>query len=631
MGLKRKILKSFKKFSAGISYRLLDEDKLFDASNVFDNKGETATRYGIKRFNTTSLGGSVLSISYFKDTSGNRFRLAKVGTVLHKVNATGAATSIKTGLSATTKHRGITLNNRHIIAIENDGLFSYDGTTFTQLGQDPGSAPTAAKAAGGSLTDATYIVGYTFLASTIGFESNISAASSQVTTETSNNTINVSAIPSTAANALINKIRIYLKNETTAGEFLFVAEINLGVTTHSITENPASTRIPPTTHAKPIAGGGKFLTNFGKKLAYTGNTSFKNDVYISEDYLPDAFDDTDTGVVLSIDGQGPVTGIAQGLFNDSILDPYIVIFKKTTTVIYSELSGISRQVTIDEHIGCVAHDTIRVSNGIVYFMSENGWYRIFNGALLKDQQNEPVSLGAGDIDDIFSREGWVNQLNSSQFSNFFSAYYPTLNHYMTFVAEGSNSAFSKIYVYEKAINGFRVFNFKTIMTSMTEGEDDNGVQVVYMADESGTLFQYSVKNELHDEDKDGNSQSISAFAIIPWNLNDDLDSTFNYRQLIVRALSSDNGITVRTFFNFNMQDITLRDYDFPNPISGFILDVSKLDEGVFGDERTPVSVTSDISRTAESILIGFYQDITDANMGLLSAQLHYNKNGNRNL
>lgn len=628
MPLKRRNLQSYRHLSVPVSYKMLDKQKMYDAKNVYDNKGITSTRYGIERYNTTSLGGSVLSLSYFKSNAGTRYKVAKVGTVLYSVAASGAATSIKTGLSSTTKHRAVTLKGRHIICIEGDGLFSWDGTTFTQLGQAVPSAPTIS-ASGTGLTNSTYAVCLTFYASSIGFETNASANSNEVAT--SSQGLSVTGIPTTASNALIDKVRVYLQDITTNGSKLFITELSLGTSTYSITDNSSSTQTPPITHGAVTSGGGKYPTAFGRSFAYAGNGTYLSDVFISEEDLPDAFDDGSTSRTLNIDGQGPITGIACGLFNDSDLAPYLAIFKKTSTTIYSELGGEPQQVLIDEHVGCVSHDTIRVKNGIIYFMSENGWYRIYNGALVKNENNEPESLGNGDIDDVFSRAGWEYELNKSQFTNFFSVYYPTLNHYMTFVCEGSNSDFTKAYVYEMAIKGFRPFEFKTAMKCAVEGEDDSGNQVIFMADATGQIFHYSVENEIHDVNASGTEQSIETFCLIPWLIEDDFDSSYNYRQLLIRALTNSETMTVRAFFNFNLQDLSLHDYDFTDPNSGFVLDVSELDVGVFGDSRTVVTKTADISRTAESILIGFYQDAIDANINLISAQLHFNKNGNRNL
>ena len=83
-----------------VSYKLLAEGKLFDARNVFDNKGITETRHGVHVYNSTSLGGAILSVSFFKKANGTAYRIVKVGTAMYSVSATGAHTTIKTGLSS---------------------------------------------------------------------------------------------------------------------------------------------------------------------------------------------------------------------------------------------------------------------------------------------------------------------------------------------------------------------------------------------------------------------------------------------------------------------------------------------------------------------------------------------------
>lgn len=630
MTVRKRAIKAFKNLSLPVSYKVLDDTAMPDARNVFDNKGITETRYGIKRFNTTSLSGAILSVSYFKTSAGVRYKLAKVGTNLYSVAASGASTVIKSGLSATTKHRAITLNDRHIIGIEGDGLFSFNGSVFTELGQVPPTGANAAVTSGGSLTDSNnFKAGLTFYSSVTGFESNV-FESSQVTTASPNKQITISLIPATASNGTIDKVRIYLKNTTSNTAYLYVDEVDLGTTSYVIGATPTSAIIPPTKNAPPISGGGKFLTSFGKKVAYAGNATYLSEVYISEEYLPDAFDGTITQIVLQIPGQGPITGIATGLFSDTFLTPFLVIFKKTSISIYSELNGIPNLTTLDAHVGCISNETIRIRNGSVFFMSENGWHGIVNGVLIKGQNGETVSLGNGAINDIFSRVGWTNELNIPQASTFFSAYYPTDGLYLTFVCEGANTVINKAYVYEEKIGGFRPWEFKTALTCACEGEDDLGYQVVFIGDSTGTLFTYSSRNSRSDEDKDGAVQSIPAFAMLPYIQPGDDASSYNFRTLAVRALSSANPITVRTFPSFSLQAFNSTTYDFPNTSLGFTLDVSQLDVDILGDERIPVTAMADINQTGETLLVGFYQDIIDANLGLLSAQITSNKNGNRN-
>ena len=69
MTVKQKALQTFKRLSLPVSYRLGDDSGLIDARNVFDNKGVMETRPGIRVYNSISLGGAVISLSFFKQNS----------------------------------------------------------------------------------------------------------------------------------------------------------------------------------------------------------------------------------------------------------------------------------------------------------------------------------------------------------------------------------------------------------------------------------------------------------------------------------------------------------------------------------------------------------------------------------
>lgn len=631
MPLNLRAIKSVKKFNKPVSYRIYERgDKLIDARNVISNQDRCDTRHGTSRYNSTSLGGQILSMSYFVKTDGTQYALAKVGTVLYSVAKTGSHTAIKTGLSSTTKHRGLTENNRHIIAIEGDGLFSWNGTIFSQLGQAAPAALTAAAATGGSLTTGSqYQAAITYYASALGFETN-AQTSSIVTVSGSDLRVALSAIPATADNGFVDKIRIYLKDVTANGSFLFIDEVALGTTTYNIDTESTSSQTPPENNGAPLGGGGKYITFFGQRLVYSGNSGFLNDVFFSEEELPDAYNPNDDQLVISTPGQGAVTGLATGLFNDSHLDPFLVIFKRKSTHIYSELGGDPRFTTISNEIGCVSADTIQVKNGVVYFLSEDGWRGISNGQFFKDQQGDVVNLGGGDIDDLFKSPGFVYEINRSTFTNAFSVYYPTLDQYMTWVGEGSNSAFTKTYVYEFETGGFKPFEFPCIATAACLGEDDSRRPQVLFGTSDGYIIKHSVNESRSDINVAGETVAIDAYVVMSWGGDDqDFDATYNYRELIVRALVNSGEITCKTFLNFNFNNIQDDMYDFSDPDSGFILDSSQLDIGVFGDDRAIVTARADINRVGESIAIGFYQNSINTNLGLVSLQLNESKNGNR--
>jgi hypothetical protein len=637
MPLNQRASRKIRSFDLPVSYRINESgEKLRDALNVFSNQGRLETRFGRSLWNAVSLGASVQSISFFKHANGTRYLIAKVGTVLYSVASTGAHTAIKTGLTDTTKHRGITwargTSSRHIIAIESDGLFQWDGTTFTELGQAAPAACVAALTAG-SLTNGSYKIYLTYYSSVTGFESNAGTASNTVTTSTQG--IALSSIPSTATNGTIDKIRIYLKNTGSVDDAVYVTELSLGTTTYTISSNPTSTSTYPLANAAPSSGGAKFLTEFNRKLVCAGNGTYKNDVYFSEEDLPDAFNDgtANNRVVLYAPYDGEVTGIATGLYNNSVLDPYLVVFKKRSTHIYSEIGGVEKFVPISKEIGCASHDTISVKNGDVYFLSSNGWRVISNGRIMTDQQNNPATLGQGDLDDIFKQPGYVYEINKAQLSNSFSVYYSALDQYMTWVAEGAGSEFTKVYSYEFPVGGFKPYSFYTPATAACIGEDGNGDEVVFMSDASGAIYTHSINEARSDEDSGGTAKAIESFAMMSWMDGGDMDASYNFRELLLRRVVTGNDITIKTWINYSIQN--LADYEItfsdPDADNGFILDESLLDEGVFSDGRTISTARADINRCGENILIGFYLTSIDGNLNLVSAQIDFSTNGNRNL
>lgn len=823
MGLKKRSISKLENFNIPVSYRIYEREKKFlDAKNVISLQNRLETRYGTSRYNRIALGGAIKSLSFFTKSTGDRYCIAKVGTELYSVSEAGTHTVIKSGLSASTAHRGVTDNDRHIIAIGPDGLFSWNGTTFTQLGQAAPTTLSAAAAAGGSLTSGSNYQGaITFYASSIGFETNYQS-SSIVNVSGANLRLALTAIPATASNALIDKVRIYLKDVTANGEFLYIDEISLGTTTYNIDNESSSTETPPVNNGAPLGGGGKYLATFNSRIVYSGNASFPNDVFFSEEDLPDAFNPNGDQLTQVIKGQGGVTGLGVGLVGQDVHDPFLCIFKRKSTHVYTEIGGEPRLVTLSFEIGCVSHDTIQVKNGVVYFLSEEGWRAIQNGRFVTNESGEATTLGNGDIDDIFKTSGYVYEVNRSNVSGAFSVYYPTLDQYLTWVSEGTNNAYTKTYCYEFDIGGFKPLEFFNAATCATLGENSSGRDVVLYGTSTGYIIKHSIIEARSDvsyaladlrtnlllyseeidnaywtktrssvtsnvtvspdstltADKlitdltasnthfigrtasltsgttytfsvflkaaeygfarvllpgtgfttsksvfvnlstgelsvptsgstassedvgngwfrvsitatatatgtsgsfsvtiangmtsgdvsisgdgvsgiyvwgfqleqsssvtdyiksdssagiDGTEKPIDALAILPWMpLDGDFNSSYNFREFIIRAINSEAALSVKTFKSFDLSDMESFEYEFENPNSGFILDLSLLDEGIFGDERAIVTRKRDLFKVGECLAIGFYQSELDATMGLVSVQLDISKNGNRN-
>lgn len=623
----------WKNFNMPVSYRTNVKDRMKDARNVYSDQDVLETRYGISRYNSTALGNDPTSVTFFKQNDGTRHIVAKDGTSLVSVQASGAHTSISTGLTDGQKHRAITLNGRHILAMGTDGLKAWDGSTFTQLGQAaPTNTPSvAASGSGNSLPASDYRVRCTFYASAYGFETNAGPESATVTVS-SGQQIDVTNLDSSASNGFIDKKRVYVKDVTADGPYYFWEEINLATTTSTVDDEITSTIEPPETHATPPSEA-QFIVLFGNKIAVSGNTNSPGSVYLSQPYLPDAFDDAINVDILQVAGGGGCTGLAVGTYQDSYEAPYLVLFTESSIEVYTEINGVAQQSILDDTQGCTAPDTIKTIGGDVYFMSNTkGWSKIENGVIEKNRKTgKPVTLANRDIDDIFTKSGYIYELNKSNFQNFFSVYYPTLEHYLTFVSEGGDTNIRKAYNFEFQIDGFRPYEWSSLyFTCAALGKDSNSEDVVYLGGQGGYIYTHSVNETRADIDIDNNSVNIDVFTYLYWWSGEDLDASYNFGSFILKGLAQDNEITAKYFEGYSTDNNQEQGIELSGSGTGFILDVSKLDEGILGDGRDIVQYQGEILRTSKAILIGLFLNANDVSIGLLEGQLDISKNGNPN-
>lgn len=632
----RRGTKKFNSLNMGVSYKVQNDDRMRDARNVCTIQDRLETRHGISRHNDTAFAASPDSITYFKDNSENRYLVVKDGTTLYSAKASGAHTSIKTGLTDGNKHRGVSYNGRHIIASGSDGLFSWDGATFSPLGVAPPSAPSvAASGSGNTLTASDYQVRTTHYSSTYGFESN-GGTTSSTQTVASGEQIDVTGMDTSTTNLFIDKTRIYLKDITNNSAWIFVAEVALATTSYTIDENPTSSITAPERNAAPIAGGAKYLVMFGQHLAYAGNSTFPGEVFISEAQLPDCFSDGfGTDKTVGTAGNGPISGLGVGFFQGDNLSPFMAIFKRSSIEIYSEINGTVQQGTISSEVGCISHDTIQtLDDGSIVFMSSRGWSRIVDGRLDRyrvDDKKETYDIARDDLTDAFVKSGYTYEISRTNFSNFFSIYYPTLRHYMTFISEGANTTINKCYNYELDIEGFRPYDFQVSFTGGCIGEDSSGRDVVYLVGQGGYIYSHSIAETVGtDVDKDGNDVAIPAFAQLYWMAHSDLDATSNFGVFIIRGTAQANPITVKCWVDYDLTTPTDKSYDMSADETGFILDVDQLDVGILGEglSRKIVRGRGSILVTGQSLLLGFYKTQAGESMGIIEAQLDYSKNGN---
>jgi len=376
----------------------------------------------------------------------------------------------------------------------------------------------------------------------------------------------------------------------------------------------------------PEAGGGTFITEFDEGVAYLGRDTFEADLYISEPRVPDAYDDSGRGAHVNAPGQGEPTGLIQGYYNNDQQRPYLVITFAKSTHIYSKEYGLT---TISKQRGCVSGRTMKTINGDVFMLSHYGWLGISNGQFFK-KDGVAITLGQGDLDDVFKSSGYEKELNKSDMSNFFSVYYQELDQYITWISETGSTNKNRFYSYEFESGGFKPHLWNVNTQAAIEAEDSDGNEIIIFSDGFGYVFTHSIQEARTDQDETGANVDIEAFALIPWVQGDDMDASRNFRDFIVRASVSTNNIDVRVWLDFETSTPTEFSYSFPDPAVGFELDFSVLDVDAFGNDRTAVEFEEDLLVSGRSVLIGFYQTKTNGNLGLISAQLHSNKNGSRN-
>lgn len=650
MPLKNRALLKFPDFSFGLSYRLDERALCFrGVKNAMLNNKRLEKRYGIDFLIKDSSGDSpyfsaINSLSYFKNTNGNRFYFFKQGATLFRTdNDSTSFIALKGDLNADSKHRGVTLNNRHFVTLGNDGLFQFVGNIFTKAGaQQPSPATLSASGAGASLDASTWTLVYTLYSSTTGYESLPSSPSNAVT-NTAGQFLTASALQSSSDNGTIDKIRIYIKKSSQV-DYLFVAELPLGTTSLEIKNNPSSSQTPPDDTQLLPTGGAKYLTEFNSRLVVAGNTQFPNDIIFSNEDDPESFPDGETAIRLFISGDGPVTGIATGLYSNTVLDPFLVIFKENSTWVYSEIGDQAKLVQLNSNIGCVSHDSIIVRNGVVYFLSRYGWYAVSNGRLIT-KDNQPYSLGGGAVDDIFEDNSLAQYINRNQLNNAFSFYFQNQDIYVTFLADNGSNEFKKAYVYNFATDKFLKWEFPISLASAVVGEDSNGQETILLGQKNpassitrpSVIFKMNKNNPYQDtyyaegvDNPTKQSDAIDLNALMGWVDGDDYDASFNFRELILRLKRYQPNLTIKAWVNWTYSYNDSQEMELPEPDATFILDESFLDIDYLGEGNDAVTARVDLNVTGENLLIGLFQNTILENTIITSGQLNFSKNGNRN-
>ncbi len=634
MSIRRRAARNLNALNLGVNYgtRAAGFRVCRDALNFVSVDKVGRTRNGSARHNSTALDAKAESLSFFKQRDGTRELLAKQGTQIDKVAESGAHTKISGSntLTASTRHRGVTIGRRHFIG-DPSGLYWYDGTNFAAAGQSAPAAPTvAAGSSGNTLPASTYRVAYSYVASSIGYETNIGAESSQVVIA-SGERIEITGMSTSATHPLIDKKRIYVRDVSASGALKFYAEIAIATAAHNVNSEVISSVVPYERNAVYPSGGAKYVEEFDKRLVASGNSNNQDIVYLSETDLPEAFSDTirpnDTLTSqIYVPGDGPVTGLKTGLYDNDKQRPYLCIFKEASTHIFTESDGL---VTISDTDGSVGQDTIFRRNGDIIFLSREGWRAIENGRLLTNQDDS--SLNLGHIDDIFKRRGWQYAANQTNMDDWFTVYYPTLDYAMTFSSLEGNTRLDRVYAYEFESAGFKPFSFPINANCGALGEDSNGAKTVFFADDTGYIFSHSVNSDYNDRDASNNKTEIKNHFILAWEDAEDIGSSYQWLKAVLRGVESNKAITCKWWTNYDLGTPYSEDVDWTGTSQGFRLDVSQLDIGAFGDDREKKRAEVDLRTNGFNLSFGVFQDSVDSAMEITNIQLNFRKCGNRNV
>lgn len=383
-----------------------------------------------------------------------------------------------------------------------NGNLKYDGTNVWNMGiAAPGSAPTAASGGAGVLTGA-YSYKVTFYNSTLGHESNPSAASNTFTA--ASNQINLTGIP-TSADTQVNQRRLY-RTTTGGGVWQFLATISDNTTT-TYTDNNADSAlgtaveatgngVPPTVAMFAVYKGFVFMV--------AKNSSR---VWFSRQNAPNAVDSNDFRDLDADDGD-VVTGIKR-------LYDYVVAFKNDSIWNGSGTDRNSMQFTRQAGgIGSVNHKGIVLVPGLgmLMFPSEDGFYS-YNGVNEKKESSEIDSVYRG--------------LNQSRLKYIVGDVYKPLNLCYWLASDGSSSENDLMitYDYQKGEWATRPLSVKGNVTAIIEDSSNN--EIFYVGSYDGYVRQ-------GDTGYSDDGSALTATVIDrPWPKGNDSDTIKAFSEMLI--------------------------------------------------------------------------------------------------
>lgn len=357
--------------------------------------GSLKKRFSFSKYNGTSLGTDPIYFGtrfYFTDDSNASARKLVVayGTTLKSAtDSTGTFSNITTGLTANLFFTSVTYKDNLYMCNGTDSCQRWSGSGNTKVMgvAIPGSGTTAASGGAGNLANGAYDYKIVFLYDGLQ-ESNGQDTATSFTVSGGAKNVDLSSIPTGAADQGVTKRRIY-RTKAGGGTYFRVATISDNTTT-TYTDTTADGSLDttlkiPTDHFSPPAF--KYITIHKERIFGVKKNS--SDLYFSKIEagvsLPDVFDTTNNVISVSPDDGDIIQAIEEGP------DGILTIFKRnsvrklfvgTAPPEEWEVSAI-----FDPHGVVSPYSTARSPQGIIYF-SRTGLdkrsIRIFNGQSSQD-------------------------------------------------------------------------------------------------------------------------------------------------------------------------------------------------------------------------------------------------------
>lgn len=277
--------------------------------------------------------------------------------------------------------------------VAGNGL-KFDGTTWTIMGINAGSAPTVTDLVAGDM-DGTYDVAISYYNEDTGHQS---SRSPETTITCASKQLLVEWVAS--SDAQVTHVNVHLRNQDISTGFYQATSIAVGTTSVSLNidddaYNALISLAPDEEENDPAPEGTKFLT-WHKSRVFAATSAY---LYYSKIEFPEAFDPDNYEPVNTDDGQ-QIMGMIPAF------DQLIIFKERSFYALIGDGPNDWRVQLISAKIGLAASGSIVYVDGLLYWWANDG-------PVVWDGVNEPRRLGKALISETITPES-INSVRLSQ-------------------------------------------------------------------------------------------------------------------------------------------------------------------------------------------------------------------------